>query len=89
MGFEWLKYKKKLWLDFYLPDYNIAIECQGEQHFNKFRWEKDETKLKERQLRDKIKKELCEKHNIKILYYSYKKFNDEIITNKDEIIKLL
>lgn len=20
-------------LDFYLPDYNIAIECQGEQHF--------------------------------------------------------
>ena len=20
-------------LDFYLPDYNIAIECQGEQHY--------------------------------------------------------
>ena len=31
--FEWLKYKNNLYLDFYLPDYNIAIECQGEQHF--------------------------------------------------------
>ena len=31
--FYWLKKEKNLYLDFYLPDYNIAIECQGEQHF--------------------------------------------------------
>ena len=31
--FEWLKYKGNQYLDFYLPDYNIAIECQGIQHF--------------------------------------------------------
>lgn len=26
--FEWLKYKSFLYLDFYLPEYNLAIECQ-------------------------------------------------------------
>ena len=87
--FEWLKYKKKLSLDFYLFDKNIAIECQGEQHFTKFRWEKNEDKLKERQFRDKIKKELCEKHGIKLIYYSYKKFNDDIITDKNKIIEII
>ena len=28
-----LRYENPLKLDFYLPEYNIAIECQGEQHF--------------------------------------------------------
>lgn len=84
--FNWLKYKKKMRLDFYLPDYNIAIECQGEQHFKKFRWEKDEKNLNIRIKRDKIKKELCEQHNIKIKYYSYKNFNEEIITDKNKIL---
>lgn len=33
--FDWLIFKKRgrMKLDFYLPDYNLAIECQGEQHF--------------------------------------------------------
>lgn len=31
--FDWLRYKSNLFLDFYLPEYNIAIECQGSQHF--------------------------------------------------------
>lgn len=26
--FDWLKYKKSMSLDFYIPDKNIAIECQ-------------------------------------------------------------
>ena len=28
--FEWLGQQH---LDFYLPEFNIAIECQGEQHY--------------------------------------------------------
>ena len=69
--FPWLKYKRRLSLDFYLPDYDIAIECQGEQHFIKMRYitETDE-KRKMVQERDKVKKELCEKHGIKLIYYS-------------------
>lgn len=87
--FKWLKYKKSLYLDFYLPHKNIVIECQGEQHFKKFRWETNDEKLIKRQLRDKIKKELCEEHNLKMLYFSFKKFNDDIITDKNELINII
>ena len=87
--FKWLKYKKSLYLDFYLPHKNIVIECQGEQHFKNFRWEKNDEKLIKRQLRDKIKKELCEEHNLKMLYFSFKKFNDDIITDKNELINII
>ena len=87
--FDWLKYKKTLFIDFYIPKYNIAIECQGEQHFTRFRWENNDEKLKLRQLRDKVKKELCEKHNIPILYYSFKQFNDDIIIDKNKLLNCI
>lgn len=32
-GFDWPKHKKRPFLDFCLPDYNMAIGCQGGQHF--------------------------------------------------------
>lgn len=82
--FEWLKFKTNLYLDFYLPEYNIAIECQGEQHFNTYRWEDNDIKLKLRQLRDKNKRELCEKHNISIYYINY---NENIENKINNILK--
>ena len=55
-------------LDFYLPQYNVAIECQGEQHFraspHSFFYERDERKNK-----------LCLEHNIPILYLSLGKYD--------------
>ena len=71
--FDWLKYKNPLKLDFYLPDYNIAIECQGQQHYKPIKYFGGEEKLSIIKERDKIKKELCEKNGIKIVYYSNKK----------------
>lgn len=90
--FPWLKYKGFLKLDFYIPKYNIAIECQGEQHFANYRFEKTDERLKLRQERDKIKKDLCNKNGINIIYYTnvnYEKYNsnDFIIKNKEELIK--
>lgn len=70
--FEWLKYKRNLYLDFYLPQYNIAIECQGKQHFGIGNWKNDSDKLV---IRDKLKYELCKENNIKILYFSNLKIN--------------
>lgn len=67
--FPWLKLKKQQYLDFYLPDYNIGIECQGEQHFQRSGWGKGgnwERVYK----RDLNKLNLCEKHGVRILYYS-------------------
>lgn len=84
--FDWLKYKSNLFLDFYLPDYNIAIECQGEQHFYPSDFFGGDEGFKEIVMRDKIKKQLCEEHGIKLIYYLDKKHkqgeNDYISTRK-------
>lgn len=54
--------------------YNIAIECQGEQHYKPVdlcgrgeNWAQE--MLKEQQIRDTIKQQLCEEHGILVLYY--------------------
>ena len=89
-SFTWLKNKQGVkTIDFYLPDYNIAIECQGEQHFIPvdFAGKGEEWANKKLNLtlkNDKYKKILCESHGIKMLYYSnlglkypYKVFEDK------------
>jgi hypothetical protein len=95
--FEYNKSKpwlKKQRLDFYLPDYNIGIECQGIQHFEPvdFGSEGYEQSVKNflnvKKL-DLLKKERCFKNGVKLVYYSDKKMEDNIITNKEEILKLL
>ena len=80
--FEWLKTSNgyKMFLDFYLPYYNIAIECQGEQHYNSR--EKGfftEEKVKIIKQRDKLKYQLCQAHNIRIYYVKYNESTDESI----------
>lgn len=70
--FDWLKYKSNLYLDFYLPSKNFAIEVQGEQHFvpiEKFGGVSD---FEIRKKRDYYKKKLCEEHGIKIFYVTKK-----------------
>ena len=75
-----MKYKSNLKLDFYLPEYNLAIECQGEQHFKKYRFEKDDKRLNLRIERDKVKHFLCCMKNINIVYYT--SFNSDFYSNK-------
>lgn len=65
--FEWLGRQS---LDFYLPDYNIAIECQGGQHFKSVDYFGGERDFIKRIKRDENKKLLCENNNIKIFYFS-------------------
>lgn len=70
--FKWLG---RLSLDFYLPQYNIAIECQGVQHFEPrdFSGRNKELSIinfQKQQERDKRKFLLCQENNIQILYYS-------------------
>ena len=72
--FDWLKNTTSfpLYLDFYLPEYNIAIECQGEQHFNSIEYFGGDKGFQETLERDKLKLSLCLDNNIKILYYADK-----------------
>jgi hypothetical protein len=63
--FEWLGRQS---LDFYLPQYNIGIECQGGQHFQSVKHFGGEEEFKKTLLRDKIKKQKCETNNLKLFY---------------------
>ena len=67
--------KLPLPFDFYLPELNILIEYDGEQHFKPFRKIKNKEKailiLKQTQLRDKIKTDYCLKNNIPLIRIKY------------------
>jgi very-short-patch-repair endonuclease len=62
------KDKRPLPFDFYLPDYNLCIEFDGEQHYKpKF----GESSFMQTQKHDNIKNEYCKTHNIKLLRIPY------------------
>ncbi|MDZ4785612.1 MAG: hypothetical protein SGJ02_05990 [bacterium] len=65
--FDGCKYKSLLKFDFYLPVLNIAIEFQGQQHFEPISCFGGQDAFELVQLRDQIKKEFCEANNIKLL----------------------
>ena len=86
--FQWLNGQS---LDFYLPQYNIAIECQGGGHFFPIRQFGGEEAFKKRIKMDELKQKLCFENNIKLLYYTnIRKYIDNItIFDKDNIIKII
>ena len=61
------KYKQPLPFDFYLPQKNICIEFQGEQHYK----ERSLYYSEDIVIRDNIKKEYCKKNNIKLIIIPY------------------
>ena len=92
--FEWLKNKGHMYLDFYLPDYNIAIECHGIQHFEPIQYHNknndDITKnFKDILERDDIKYNLCIEHGIQIYYFSTlnKEYRYKLYNNIDILIE--
>ena len=62
--------------DFYLPDYNICIEYDGELHYMAVDYFGGEEALQNTRKRDKIKDNYCKTNNIKLLRISYQSFND-------------
>ena len=84
--------KSHLRLDFYLPKYNIAIECQGEQHFKPIEFWGGDKGLEEQIERDERKFNLCESNGLNILYYTTievpKLFNHEYF-DKNKMLKVL
>lgn len=76
-SWDWLIYESKQYVDFYLPKYNVAIECQGLQHFKDTGGYYSENFLKQKE-RDKNKKELCFNKGIQVYYYSKLKTKDKI-----------
>ena len=85
-----IKLKKFKWLgrqhlDFYLPDYNIAIECQGIQHFEPKDFFGGNNGLAVIAERDNRKLKKCLSNNIEMIYvvdnekYFEKKYHLDIV----------
>lgn len=70
-----LSWLERLTLDFYLPKQNIAIECQGGQHFKIIEHFGGKKELDKRMENDLKKKELCKENGTKLIYFLDEEYN--------------
>ncbi len=75
-SFEWLKFKSPMRLDFYLPQYNVAIECQGIQHFKPLEHFGGNEAFEYSIEKDKKKASLCAENGIKLMYFSNERYGN-------------
>jgi len=81
--FDNLKSKKHLKFDFYLPDHNMCIEFDGEQHFRPVDRFGGIKEFKYMVKRDLMKDEYCVQNKIHLIRISYKEYNNiDNILNK-------
>jgi very-short-patch-repair endonuclease len=72
--------------DFYLPDYDICIEYDGEHHFHPIEMWGGHDKFLIYKENDGIKNEYCKNHNITLLRLPYTLSKEDI---KNEILNIL
>lgn len=70
--------------DFYIPEINLLVEMQGEQHYKPVIFWGAEAGLKKRQEYDRIKEEFCIQNGYKLLKIAYnenieQRVNEEIV----------
>ena len=73
--FDDCKNKNPLPFDFYLPDYNLCIEYDGELHFKSPEIFGGLERLKSTKKNDRIKNKWCKDNNIRLLRINYLKKN--------------
>lgn len=66
--------------DFYLPNQNICIEYQGEQHYKPFKHFGGENSFKKRVERDNLKRNYCKENNIRLIEIRYDEDVENILT---------
>lgn len=76
--FSWLSLQS---LDFYLPKHNVAIECQGIQHFQAIDFFGGDSGLTKTKERDERKRKLCNENGIKLIYFVN---DDKYISNNEK-----
>ena len=89
--FDWLKYKNRMSIDFFLPNENIVIECQGRQHFREEKFFDSNGGYNGLVTRDKVKKKLCNEHGLRVLYFSHYMHDywDKVYYNKEELLEAI
>lgn len=92
-GFKWLKDKKQMELDIWVPSLKLAIEYDGEQHFMpvKFSSKVSDKKAKKDfndiKRRDRKKDKLIAKHKNEVKYFVRFNYKDRI--NRENVIDRL
>lgn len=82
--FDWLRNdrtNRKLFLDAYFPEHNLAIEYNGLQHYepcNEWLGYRESDMFEKRQYRDKRKAQLLDEHGIKLLVIKYDEQIDRV-----------
>lgn len=71
--FKYCRFKRQLPFDFYLPEYNICIEYDGEFHYKMLMGFDEFVNGK---IRDSVKNYYCNKNNIKLIRIPYWNFNE-------------
>lgn len=79
-----LVYKKNLHFDFWLPQYKLAIEYDGQQHFYPVQFggmseEQANQEYKDGRLRDSMKDVYCKENNIKLIRIKYDQDVDTVL----------
>jgi len=70
-------YQKSLKFDFFLTDYNICVEYDGEQHFTPISYFGGKDRFETTKITDQIKTTFCEKNGIFLLRINYKENIEE------------
>ena len=70
--FEGCSYKRLLKFDFYLPDYSMCIEYDGEQHFRPIKYWGGLEGFRKLIIKDELKNLYCQENNLSLLRISYK-----------------
>lgn len=81
------KFGKKR-IDFYLPEFNVGIECQGRQHFSENSMY-NIGNINDVINYDKNKYEICLENGLKLFYFSHykiKSYFQTVFTNKDKLL---
>ena len=95
---DFLKISKRshLHIDYFIPPKNIAIECQGIQHYMSVERFGGEKAFEKTKMRDQLKKKLCKKNKIKLIYYTseeYKKYANydkrNTVTSVNDLLSLI
>lgn len=80
--------KRDMAFDFYLQEYNVAIEYDGKQHFEPVKLFGGEKQFKIQQCNDRFKDEYCDKNGIRLIRIPYWEFEniEDILINELNLI---
>lgn len=84
-SFNDLKDISLLRFDFYLPEFNILIEYQGEQHYKSIEGRGGEKSFRDRIKKDSMKRDYCLRNDIKLIeipYWDYNKLCENYFINE-------